>query len=106
MRTFIRKLEVRIRYFFWALSRIKNPTNYDRVSHSTGNYIVKYGNPNWIFLASHHGKKQFKKSEFKVLRSFSRDLRVFKEKYGFQMGYWYSIDYSNKIGSGISYVRN
>ncbi|UII80067.1 hypothetical protein [Flagellimonas sp. CMM7] len=102
----LRKLEVKIRYVLWAISQLKHPTSYDKVKHQTGEFIIKYGNPNWIFVASHHGKKQFKSTEFKVIRSRSRDWRVFKEKMKFQLGYWYNIDYQNPLFSRISYKNS
>lgn len=103
VRLFFRSIEVEIRYFLWILSRLKNPTTYDKVVFKGEEYFIKYGNPYWIFIDSHFGKKQFKSRQFKVVRSLKRDFRVFKHLYGFQKRSWYSIDVRNNLFSRISY---
>lgn len=103
MKQIIRKLEVKIRYVIWAITQLKEPTSYDTVIFNGRQHWIEYANPHWKIK---NIPGQLKKQDFKIVRGFKRDIRVFKQRYKFQKTSWYSIDYRNPFFTRISYMSS
>lgn len=105
MKNLLRKLEVKIRYAIWAFRMLSRPTTNDKINYqgNIGYCINGVNAPMWkISLAQH----RVHENKFLLIRDIKRDLQAFKQRYGFQMRSWYSIDYRNKLGSRISYYNS
>lgn len=105
----MRKIEVKIRQFLWALKKSFEPTTGDAVIFQGQEYFIKTsltGENIWNLFDI--GTKELiysyiKGNDFKVIRSFSRFKRVFKHNLAFQKLNWGLIDCENPIGTRLSY---
>lgn len=105
----MRKIEVKIRQFIWALKQSFKPTTYDLVVYQGKKYYIKSsltGENVWNLFEK--GEKEpthryVKDSEIKFVQTLKRFISVFKNHLSFQKQNWGLIDYGNPIGTRLSY---
>lgn len=106
----MRKLEVKIRQIIWALNRLRTPSTYDLVIYKGNKYYVKSsltGHNIWnLSIGGEIKYRLIKGEELRVVYSFKRAKRVFKEMMRFQETSWQSIDLSKPLGTRLSYYNS
>lgn len=108
----MRKIEVIIREFIWALNQAKKPTTHDLVDYKNDTYYIKSSMTNYnvwdlykigVKEPIHH---RVKGVDLKIINTRKRFIRVFIEKFNFQKQSWRSIDLKNKIGTRLCYINS
>ena len=108
----MRKIEVKIRQFFWSLKETLKPNTYDAVIYKEKKYYIKSslcGHDIWDLYEKNFKSPTFKRikgSELKVVHSFKRFKVVFNQNMHFQKTSWQSIDFNKKLGSRLSYYNS
>lgn len=108
----MRKIEVKIRQIIWALKQSFKPTTYDKVIYNGNIYYIKSsltGENIWNLFEKTKDKPTYsyiRGNELKIVHSFNRFIRVFKEHMFFQKTSWQRIDCSNPIGTRLSYISS
>lgn len=108
----MRKLEVKIRQIIWAINQSFKPTTHDKVIYKGNFYYIKSsltGENVWNIFEN--GEKEpthryIKGQDLKVVHSYKRFIRVFKQHMFFQKTSWQRIDCSNPIGTRLSYISS
>ena len=116
--TFIRSVEVILRYFIYSIKVINNIHIGDEVIYKGSKYVTVNGasDPSWMIIKVNGGEcdgveydhrakfiKRVNKSDFKKVRSFRNYLSSFRHTFTFLMDYWYSFDIKGKLWSSIRY---
>ena len=108
----MRKIEVKIRQFFWSLQMTLKPTTYDAVIYKGKKYYIKSslcGHDIWDLYEKNFKSPTFKRikgSELKVVHSIKRLKDVFNECMNFQKTSWQLIDCNKQIGKRLSYYNS
>jgi len=108
----MRKLEVKIRYIIWAIKQSFKPTTHDLVEYNENLYYIKSSlTGNDIWNLNKKGEKEItfyyvKGKDLKLVHSFDRFKRVFKQHLWFQNTSWYSIDIRRPLGRRICYINS
>jgi hypothetical protein len=108
----MRKLEVKVRYIIWAIKESFKPTTYDLVEYKENYFYIKSSQTGYdIWNLSLKGSKNstynyIKGKDLKIVHSFKRFKRVFKQHLRFQNTTWYSIDIRKPLGTKICYINS
>jgi hypothetical protein len=108
----MRKLEVKIRQITWSINQSFKPTTYDLVEFMGNKYYIKSsltGEGVWnlyLKVSKEPNHRFIRTNELKLIHSFGRFVRVFKEHMFFQWSSWQSIDCRNPIGTRLSYLSS
>ena len=108
----MRKLEVKIRQIIWAINQSFKPTTYDKVIYKGNLYYIKSsltGENIWNLFEKSNEQPTYsyiRGNELKIVHSFKRIVRVFKQHMRFQKTSWQRIDCSNPIGTRLSYISS
>ena len=108
----MRKIEVKIRQFFWSLKETLKPNTYDTVIYNGEKYYIKSslcGHNIWDLYKKNNEIliiKRIRGEDLKVVHSFKRFKVVFNQNMHFQKTSWQSIDFNKKLGSRLSYYNS
>ena len=108
----MRKLEVKIRYFFWAIKVSFKPNNGYYAIYKNKQYVLKneiYDERVWTLIDYKNNVKihSVNVKDFKLkIPSLKWFITTFKQHMIFQMTSWYSIDYRKPLFARISYKNS
>ena len=108
----MRKIEVKVRQFIWAIKTSLKPTTYDLVEYKGDTFFIKSsltGEGVWnLFKVGETSATYFyiKNRDLKLLHSFKRFVKVIKWHLHFQETSWGRIDRNKPIGRRLCYYSS
>lgn len=106
----MRKLEVRIRQIIWALNKSLKVNNWDEVMYNGKKYYAKsslIGNDIWDLYNDGEEILYYKNGkDLRIIHSWKRFKRVFKEMLYFQKSSWGLIDQNKPLFTRLSYKNS